>query len=34
MKGHRDREEPYVLAQRVKEKPAVGGRGGVLSKLL
>lgn len=37
MKSHRDREEPYMLAQRVKEKPGggegVAGRGGVPVKV-
>lgn len=34
MKSHRDREEPYVLAQRVKEKPVVGVEEAFLLNLL
>lgn len=34
MKSHRDKEEPYVLAQRVKEKPEVGVGEVFLLKLL
>lgn len=32
MESHRDREEPHMRAQRVKEKPG-GGRGGVPVKV-